>query len=126
MRELTAAVVRELDLDDGVTLVSGGASRNYEIVMWDRPHNTYFSIRLNWDPHTPDDALADGIKRQLLERLNGVRRGRRQFAERSPLSRCPQPHDAQGLAHLGSRTGHQHLNPLDLSMSRPVGLERCD
>lgn len=55
MRELVAAVVRELDLDDVVSLVSGRASLNYEIVMWGRPHNTYFSSRLNWGPLTPDD-----------------------------------------------------------------------
>ena len=37
MREIAIMVLQQLDLDYGVTLVSGGASGNYEIVMWDKP-----------------------------------------------------------------------------------------
>ena len=68
MREIAAAAVQELDLDYTVTFVSGGASRNYEIVMWDRPHNTYFSIRLNWEPDASRDVVAGRIKTQLRRR----------------------------------------------------------
>ena len=84
MREIATSVVRELGLDYAVTLVSGGASRNYEIVMWDKPHNTYFSIRLDWDPRTPREAIAGRIKQELRARLDTFRSGRRRFGERSP------------------------------------------
>lgn len=46
MREIARAALRELDLDYAITLISGGASRNYEIVLWDKPGDSYFSIRL--------------------------------------------------------------------------------
>ena len=85
MREIAAAALRELDLDYVVTFVSGGASRKYEIVMWDKPHNTYFSIRFNWEPDTSRDAVVSRIKTQLRERLECFERGRRQFGERTPV-----------------------------------------
>ena len=84
MRENATSAVRELGLDYAVTFVSGGASRNYEIVMWDKPHNTYFSIRLGWDPSTPREAIAGRIKQELRVRLDTFRSGRRPFGERSP------------------------------------------
>ena len=94
MREIAAIALRELDLDYLVTYVSGGASRNYEIVMWDKPHNTYFSIRLTRDPTASPEALIDQIKHQLRERLDCFARGRNQFAERAPTvsrSACHRP-----------------------------------
>ncbi len=84
MREIAAAAIRDLDLDYAITLVSGGASRNYEIVMWDKPHNTYFSIRLNWEASASRDVVASRIKTQLRERLACFERGRRRFGERAP------------------------------------------
>ena len=44
MRDIARSALRELDLDYAITLVSSGASRTYEIVMWDKPRNSYFSI----------------------------------------------------------------------------------
>ena len=43
-------VVRELGLDYLITMVSGGGSGNCEVVMWDRPRNSYFSIRVQTRP----------------------------------------------------------------------------
>ena len=40
MREIARAALRELDLDYVITLVSGGASRNYEIVLWNKPRDS--------------------------------------------------------------------------------------
>ena len=92
MREIAEAVIQALHLDYMVTFVSGGASRNYEIVMWDRPHNTYFSIRLTWEPDTPRDTLAGRIEAQLRERLACYESGGREFGERAPTPARVSPH----------------------------------
>ena len=43
MRDIANSILAELDLDYQITLISGGESGDYEIVMWDRPRNSYFS-----------------------------------------------------------------------------------
>ena len=45
MRDVAQSALRALNLDYAITTISVGASRNYEIVMWDKPRNSYFSIR---------------------------------------------------------------------------------
>ena len=75
MREIVRAALRELDLDYAITLVSGGASRNYEIVMWDKSRDSYFSIRLNWVHGLSHENLTDKIKEQLTGRLAALRYG---------------------------------------------------
>ena len=74
MREIARGVLLELDLDYAITLVSCGASRNYEIVMWDKPRDSYFSIRLNWDGLSRAN-MTDQIKAQLRGRLAALRHG---------------------------------------------------
>lgn len=95
MREIAAAALRELDLDYSVTYVSGGASRNYEIVMWDKPHNSYFSIRLTREPDTSAEVLVGRIKHQLRERLDSFHTRRGRFGERTPV--------VPGVAHYDTR-----------------------
>jgi len=69
MREVAQRVVDELDLDYAITMVSGGESGNYEIVMWDRPRNSYFSVRFSWSPDLAEDVVATMIRNQLHERI---------------------------------------------------------
>ena len=69
MRDVAQAVLSELDLDYAITLVSGGESGNYEIVMWDRPRNSYFSVRFKWSAQMSNVEVADDIRAQLLQRI---------------------------------------------------------
>ena len=69
MREVAQRVFRELGLDYRVTLVSGGESGNYEIVMCDRPHRSYFTLKIKWDRDLAADDLAGVIRSRLHERL---------------------------------------------------------
>ena len=85
VKELAQRVLNELELDYAVTLVSGGESGNYEIAMWDRPHDTYFSLKLKWPRGTPADALAGDIRNQLEQRLASSNRP----TDRRPNRRWP-------------------------------------
>ncbi len=69
MRDVAAAVLTALDLDYQITFVSGGESGNYEIVMWDRPRNSYFSVRFRWSSETSRDEVASAIRAQLRQRI---------------------------------------------------------
>ena len=69
MRNVAHHVVRELGLDYAITLVLGGESGNYEIVMYDRPHGSYFTVKLKWDRGVAQDDLAGVIRAHLRERL---------------------------------------------------------
>ena len=69
MRSVALAVLRELGLDYRITLVSGGESGNYEIVMWDRPRNSYFSVRFKWHTGMANEAVASLIRTELRERM---------------------------------------------------------
>ena len=68
MRKLAESVVQELNLDYTVTMVSGGERGNCEIVMWDRPRNSYFSVRLT--PGSRDLAASAALIRQELQQRN--------------------------------------------------------
>ena len=50
-------------------LISGGANRNYEIVMWDTPRDSYFTLRLTWKPGELTESVAEKIKSQLRKRV---------------------------------------------------------
>ena len=69
MRNVAQAVIDELDLDYRITMVSGGESGNHEIVMWDRPRNSYFSVRFTWSPGLTIGDVAGTIRDQLRERI---------------------------------------------------------
>ena len=85
MRDIARSALRELDLDYVITLVSSGASRNYEIVMWDQPRNSYFSIRVHWEPGLSREQMTERVVQQLAGRLAAWRSGRCQhFGERRP------------------------------------------
>ena len=69
MRDIADTILTELGLDYRITLVSGGENGNYEIVMWDRPRNSYFSVRVARRSETPRDVVADSIRAQLRQRI---------------------------------------------------------
>ena len=69
MRDVAHHVLRELGLDYTITLVSGGESGNYEIVMYDRSYGSYFTVKLKWDRDVPTDDLAGVIRAHLRKRL---------------------------------------------------------
>ena len=86
---MALTALRELGLDYSITLISGGASRNYEIVMWDKPRNSYFSVRLNWRPEAPPSVVTSDIKTQLRKRLAALESGRTFPHDRRPLRHAP-------------------------------------
>ena len=69
VKELAQRVLDELDLDYAVILVSGGEHGTYEIVMWDRPRDSYFSLRLTAPADDPAVTLSAEIRAQLERRL---------------------------------------------------------
>ena len=81
MREVTRSALSKLNLDYAITSISGGASRNYEIVMRDKPRNSYFSIRVRWETGLSREDMTERVVQQLTRRLAawasaGVRRYR--------------------------------------------------
>ncbi len=85
MRDIARSALRELDLDYAITLVSSGASRTYEIAMWDKPRNSYFSIRVHWEPGLSREQMTERVVQQLAGRLAAWRSGRCQhFGVRRP------------------------------------------
>ena len=69
MKQLAQSVFNDLNLDYAVTLVSSGESGSCEIVMWDRPHDSYFSLKLRLPPDAPVETLEADIREQLEERV---------------------------------------------------------
>ena len=81
MREVARSALSKLNLDYAITSISGGASRNYEIVMRDKPRNSYFSIRVRWETGLSREHMTERVVQQLTMRLAawaaaGVRRYR--------------------------------------------------
>ena len=86
MRDMARSALRDLDLDYVVTLVSGGKSCNYEIVMWDKPRDSYFTIRVTWDAGLSRQRMTQRVTQQLTARLAALRSGdASRFDERRPL-----------------------------------------
>jgi len=69
MRDIADTILTELGLDYRITLVSGGESGNYEIVMWARARNSYFSVRVARTSEASRDVIADSIRAQLRQRI---------------------------------------------------------
>ncbi len=85
MREVARSALSKLNLDYAITSISGGGSRNYEIVMRDKPRNSYFSIRVRWETGLSREDMTERVVQQLTERLAVWRAGRvRSFGERRP------------------------------------------
>ena len=85
MRKIASAAIQELQLDYTVTLVLGGASKNVEIVIWDKTRDSYFSLKLACEPGTPAETITTRIKDQLRRRLAALHSGNDTFRERRPL-----------------------------------------
>ena len=87
MRDLARSVLRDLHLDYAITLISSGRSRNYEIVMWDKPRDSYFTIRVMWDAGLSRQGMTERVTQQLTSRLAALRSGDgSRFDERRPVS----------------------------------------
>ena len=63
------SALRQLDLDYVITSISGGAGHDYEIVTWDKPRNSYFSIRVPWEIGLSREHTMICLLQQLTERL---------------------------------------------------------
>jgi hypothetical protein len=76
----------DLNVDYAITLISGGKSRNYEIVMWDRPGDSDFTIRVTWDAGLSRQRMTERVTQRLASRLAALRSSdRSRFDERRPL-----------------------------------------
>ena len=85
MRDAAHSALRELNLDYTITLIAGGARHNYEIVMWDKPRDSYFSIRVRWEPGLSRAHMTERVVQQLTRRLAARRAGHvDHFGERRP------------------------------------------
>ena len=85
MKQVALEVIEKLKLNYTITLISGGEAGKYEIVMWDRPSDRYFSIRLRWTAGTSDEKVAQEIESQLRQRLTALRASTDStFGERRP------------------------------------------
>ena len=86
MRQIALEVVEKLRLNYTITLISGGESGKFEIVMWDQPRDSYFSLRLRLTPDTSDEHVAQEIEDQLRQRLTELNsRTDSDFGERHPV-----------------------------------------
>ena len=75
-----------------------GVNGRCEIVLWDRPHESYFSLRCRWTDDSCHGALAEEIRAQLLKRLE-VSEKSDVFADRSPRRPlCAPPEIRDGAA----------------------------
>ncbi len=84
MRDMARSALCDLHLDYAITLISSGKSRNYEIVLWDKPRDSYFTIRVTWDAGLARQQMTERVTQQLTSRLatgDGSR-----FDERRPLA----------------------------------------
>ena len=69
MRKVASEAIQELQLDYTVTLVSGGASKNVEIVIWDKTRDSYFSLKLACEPGTPAETTLPVSKTNSVDVL---------------------------------------------------------
>ena len=69
MRKIASEAIQELQLDYAVTLVSGGASKNVEIVIWDKTRDSYFSLKLACEPGTPAETTLPVSKTNSVDVL---------------------------------------------------------
>ena len=74
MRELAVDVVHKLKLDYTITCISSGETR-WEIVMWDRPRDRYFTVRGKKGVGPLGEDAAEEIERQLTQRLGTLTSG---------------------------------------------------
>ena len=68
MTRIVHAALRVLNLDYTIMLISVGAGKHYEIVMWDKPRNSYFLMRVRWDTGFSLEGMTRRVVQQLAER----------------------------------------------------------
>ncbi len=85
MRDMARSALRALNLDYAITLISGGKSRDCEIVMWDKSRDSYFTIRVKRDAGFSREHMTEQVTQQLTSRLVALRSGDgSRFGERRP------------------------------------------
>ena len=75
MRQIALDVLKHLELNYTITLISCGENAKYELVILDRPRNSYFSIRLRGGAARSAEHLAQEIEGQLRQRLTALDSG---------------------------------------------------
>ncbi len=86
MRDMARSALRDLNLDYAITLISGGKNCDCEIIMWDKPRDSYFTIRVKWDAGLSRERMTERVTQQLTSRLAALRSGDgSRFDERRPL-----------------------------------------
>ena len=73
IRNVAHWALHELGLDYAISSIVVGPSRGYEIVLWDRPRNSYFSIRERWDIGVSREQMISRIVHQFRERVSAWR-----------------------------------------------------
>ena len=92
MRDMARSALRDLNLDYAITLISVGQSCNCEIVMWDKPRDSYFTIRVKWDVGLSGERMTERVTQQLTSRLAALRSGDlSRFGERKPRRHGTRP-----------------------------------
>ena len=85
MMQVALNVLKNLKLNYTITMISCDENAKYELVMLDRPRNSYFSIHLCGDAATSAEHCAQEIEGQLRQRLTALASGADSgFSERMP------------------------------------------
>ncbi len=73
IRNVAHWALHELDLDYAICSIFVGLSHRFEIVLWDRPRNSYFSIRERWDIGVSREQMINRIVHEFRERISAWR-----------------------------------------------------
>ena len=84
IRTVAHWALHELDLDYAISSIFVGPHQRYEIVLWDRPRNSYFSIRERWDIGVSREQMINRIVQQLRDRLAAWRVADVRYRVRKP------------------------------------------
>ena len=84
IRTVAHWALHELDLDYAISAIFVGPHQRYEIVLWDRPRNSYFSIRERWDIGVSREQMINRIVQQLRDRVAAWRVADIRYRVRKP------------------------------------------
>ena len=70
--------------DYAISSIFVGPHQRYEIVLWDRPRNSYFSIRERWDIGVSREQMINRIVQQLRDRVAAWRVADVRYRVRKP------------------------------------------
>ncbi len=84
IRNVAHWALHELDLDYAICSISVGLRHRFEIVLWDRPRNSYSSIRERWDIGVSREQMINRIVQQLRDRVAAWRVADVRYRVRKP------------------------------------------